>query len=209
MRNKKRMKKFFLCNKSILAFLRALYRTKKPIKAWKMYQIYKNNMALYKRSNHEESFAVIKDYLYPCLYDRFGSSATVSSYFWQDLWAAKKIAEAKPLEHYDIGSRVDGLIAHLASFRGGIKCVDIRPQKSFIEGVQFIQADATNLEGIPSDSIESISALCSLEHFGLGRYGDEVDPDAFKKAANAIARVLKAGGVCIYRGSDWKTAFGV
>ncbi|NJN82618.1 MAG: DUF268 domain-containing protein, partial [Caldilineaceae bacterium] len=35
------------------------------------------------------------------------------------------------------------------------------------------------------------------EHFGLGRYGDPVDPDACFQAMQAMARVLRPGG-CLY-----------
>lgn len=68
--------------------------------------------------------------------------------------------------------------------------------KNILPYVDFIQADATNLEGIPDGSINSISALCSLEHFGLGRYGDSVDPEACFKAFKAMQRVLGKGGHC-------------
>ena len=60
--------------------------------------------------------------------------------------------------------------------------------------MEYIQADATNLENIEDNSIESISALHSIEHFGLGRYGDPIDPDADHKAMQSLQRVLKPGG---------------
>ena len=60
--------------------------------------------------------------------------------------------------------------------------------------LRYIQANATNLENIESQSIESLSALCSVEHFGLGRYGDPIDPMAWEKALKAFQRVLKKGG---------------
>ncbi|WP_235852458.1 DUF268 domain-containing protein [Helicobacter vulpis] len=43
-------------------------------------------------------------------------------------------------------------------------------------------------------SVESLSALCSVEHFGLGRYGDPIDPDGWRKALKSFQRVLKPGG---------------
>lgn len=61
-------------------------------------------------------------------------------------------------------------------------------------GIEYIQADATNLENIADESIESISALCSVEHFGLGRYGDTIQPDAWECALKAFQRVLQKGG---------------
>lgn len=60
--------------------------------------------------------------------------------------------------------------------------------------MRYIQADATNLENIESESIESLSALCSVEHFGLGRYGDPIDPMAWEHALKAFQRVLKKDG---------------
>ena len=60
--------------------------------------------------------------------------------------------------------------------------------------MNFIQADATNLEGIADGSIISLSSLCAPEHFGLGRYGDPVDPEACFAAMKSMQRVLAPGG---------------
>ena len=60
--------------------------------------------------------------------------------------------------------------------------------------IEFTCADATNLNTFADNSIESLSALCSLEHFGLGRYGDEIDPDACYKCFNAIRHKVKKEG---------------
>lgn len=147
----------------------------------------------YKKCN-STNFIVNYRYVYPCLTDRYKDAGTGGGYFWMDLWCARLIAENNPHEHYDIGSRLDGFIAHLASFRGNIHLIDIRALDMDIPGVAFKQEDATNLQGIPDNSIESISALCSLEHFGLGRYGDPVDPDACFKAMQSISRVIMPGG---------------
>lgn len=110
--------------------------------------------------------------------------------------ASTKIIENRPEIHYDIGSRIDGFIAHLQAAKIQTSLIDIRPLNNTLPYVGFTQADATSLEGIPDNSIGSISALCSLEHFGLGRYGDSVDPEACFKAFKAIQRVLKKGGHC-------------
>lgn len=116
-------------------------------------------------------------------------------YLNQDLWAAKKVYVAKPTVHYDVGSRVDGFITHLLCFNQKVVMIDIRPLEVFsVENISFIQADATMLSGIPDDSVESMSALCSPEHFGLGRYGDPVDPDAHLKFFQSMRRVLKKDG---------------
>ncbi len=71
---------------------------------------------------------------------------------------------------------------------------DIRPLPAAVPGVTFVQADATNLDGIPDASVESLSSLHAIEHFGLGRYGDPLDPLACDKAMRSFARVLAPGG---------------
>lgn len=142
----------------------------------------------------KDRFQLEKDFLFPQLVDRYAQAGDLGSYFWQDLWAARLIAKNNPEKHYDIGSRIDGFIAHLASFREKIVLIDIRPLNKSIPGVSFQCADATNLDGISDESIESISALCSLEHFGLGRYGDAIDPDGWIKALQSIERVLSPNG---------------
>jgi ubiquinone/menaquinone biosynthesis C-methylase UbiE len=41
-------------------------------------------------------------------------------------------------------------------------------------------------------------SLSSIEHFGLGRYGDSYDLDADKKAFSEMRRVLKPGGILVF-----------
>lgn len=136
------------------------------------------------------SFRQIK----PILYDYYDSAGTASGhYFHQDIWAAKKIYQARPSRHVDIGSRVDGFVAHVLVFMP-VEVIDIRPLTSNVRGLSFIQSDATNLNNIADDSIESLSTLHAIEHFGLGRYTDPIDPMACYKAMEAMARVLKPGG---------------
>ncbi len=46
-------------------------------------------------------------------------------YFHQDLLVAHFVANKKPRRHIDVGSRIDGFVAHIASFRS-IDVLDIR-----------------------------------------------------------------------------------
>lgn len=134
------------------------------------------------------------DTFYPIMYDRFGSSGDASGhYFHQDLWAARKVFKNSPVRHIDIGSSVSGFISSLLVFRD-VEVIDVRPNVSKVPGLKFIQADATDLKDFQDGSVESISTLHAGEHFGLGRYGDPVDPDAHFKFMRALARVLKPGG---------------
>ncbi|GHT03915.1 hypothetical protein AGMMS49525_09700 [Bacteroidia bacterium] len=61
-------------------------------------------------------------------------------YFFQDLYVAQRIYQNNPAKHIDIGSRIDGFVAHVAAFRK-IEIYDIRPMKKAIPNVQFTQCD--------------------------------------------------------------------
>ena len=152
-----------------------------------------HDMKAYNSLNTRPEFHASLKNLYPCLYDWDDNAGSLSYYFWQDLWAARKIFQLRPSEHYDIGSRVDGFIAHVLPFMP-VTMIDIRPLPQKVEGLKFIQADATNLDGIADGSIMSLSSLCAPEHFGLGRYGDPVNPEACFKAMKSMQRVLAHGG---------------
>ncbi|MFO1422291.1 MAG: DUF268 domain-containing protein [Candidatus Competibacteraceae bacterium] len=136
--------------------------------------------------------------LVPCLHDRFEEGGvTKSEYFWQDLLVARWIYEAKPERHVDVGSRVDGFVAHVASFRE-IEVFDVRPITSLVPGVIFRQADLMDANSLPSDIAggycDSLSCLHALEHFGLGRYGDSIDPRGWERGFANMAALLKPGG---------------
>ena len=66
-----------------------------------------------------------------------------------------------------------------------VTMLDIRPFDCRVEGIDYIQTDAMEMDNVPDNSIETLSAICSLEHFGLGRYGDPIDFDGWKKAIQA------------------------
>ena len=130
----------------------------------------------------------------PCLYDWYEEGgATKDEYFLQDLSVARKIYQATPLKHVDIGSRIDGFVAHIASFRD-IEVFDIRPITSSIPGVIFKQADLMTQSNELIDYCDSISCLHALEHFGLGRYGDPINAYGYESGLSNISKILKKDG---------------
>lgn len=130
----------------------------------------------------------------PVLADRFEEAGVASDqYFRQDLHVAGLVRDAAPERHVDVGSRVDGFVAHLLVFRS-VEVVDIRPLSSDVDGLTFVQADATTMSGFADASVESLSSLHAIEHFGLGRYGDLIDIDAPSKVTEAFARILAPDG---------------
>lgn len=131
--------------------------------------------------------------LLPCLHDwNEEGGSTKGEYFWQDLLVARMIFAARPRRHVDIGSRVDGFVAHVASFRE-IEVFDVRPVTTLIPGIKFTQADLM-AAGSMTGCCDSLSCLHALEHFGLGRYGDPIDPLGFERGVVNMARLLQDGG---------------
>jgi len=64
--------------------------------------------------------------LKPIIFDRFAKAGSTSHiYFHQDLLVAQYIFKENPIRHIDIGSRIDGFVAHVASFRK-IEVLDLR-----------------------------------------------------------------------------------
>jgi len=113
-------------------------------------------------------------------------------YFHQDLLVAKLIHEHAPKRHIDIASRVDGFVAHVASFRE-IEVVDIRPlEKSVHENIKFLQADFMDSHDL--GQTDSLSCLHAIEHFGLGRYNDPVDVDGHNKGIANLVNLVEKGG---------------
>ena len=151
----------------------------------------------YDESNKNDDFMIDKNNLRIPMYNLLGDAgAGFDDYYLnQSLWAAKKICGDKPIKHYDIGSSVHGFIVCLLSCGIDTVMIDVRPLDTFAtENLTFIQSDAKNLENIESESVESLSALGSLFTFGLGQYGDPVDPEADLKAYKSVQRVMKSNG---------------
>jgi hypothetical protein len=128
--------------------------------------------------------------------DMFESSGSINGhYFWQDLWAAMEVYKRRPEKHIDIGSRIDGFVAHVLPFCP-VEYVDIRPMESNVPGLSFRQGSVLELP-YPDASIDSLSSLHVIEHIGLGRYGDPIDPDGHRLAAQEMARCLAPGGMLL------------
>ena len=133
--------------------------------------------------------------LYPILED-FSAPAgdTKSHYFHQDLLVARFVYLRNPIRHVDVASRIDGFVAHVASFRN-IHVVDVRDNPSIEhETISFSTSDLMNADSIEEKVTDSISCLNAVEHFGLGRYGDKINPRGHLDGFNNLVRMVSLGG---------------
>lgn len=145
----------------------------------------------FRRMNAGGAFELRGRDILPCLKDRTAITPIDPTYFLQDSWCARKLAEQRPNDHVDVGSSVRsmGVIAQFVP----VRFVDIRPVEIELPRFTFI-AGTTLALPFQTASLPSVSSLCVIEHIGLGRYGDPLDARGSEKAAAELGRVLARGG---------------
>ncbi len=128
---------------------------------------------------------------YPCIFDRTSTTDFDRHYIYLNAWAFRKILAAKPERHIDVGSQI--AFVTLLSAVVPVEFIDIRPLEANLSGLEGRKG---SILAIPfaDRSIASISSLHVVEHIGLGRYGDELDPKGSVKAMKELARVVALGG---------------
>lgn len=116
-------------------------------------------------------------------------------YTYHPAWAARILARTRPERHVDIGSTI-AFITTVSAFVP-IDYYEFRPPRLRLDGLTVGHA---NLLGLPfaDGSIASLSCMHTIEHVGLGRYGDPVDPDGDVRAARELSRVLAPGGDLLF-----------
>jgi len=124
-----------------------------------------------------------------------GAQSYDAHYVHHTAWAARVLAETKPKKHVDIGSLL--YFSTILSAFVNIEHYDMRPTDLFIPGLFIGQADLMALP-FEDNSIESLSCMHVVEHCGLGRYGDPLDPDGDLKAMRELQRVLAPGGQLLF-----------
>ena len=154
-----------------------------------------NEYFIYKRQAKNPNFKTQYNFWYPCLSDRTTNTILDPVYFFQDTWAASKMFQYKPTSHVDIGSAVKtmGILSQFVP----ITMIDIRPILLKLNGLDFKEGTILDLP-FPDGSQESVSSLCVIEHIGLGRYGDPIDPWGSEKSIKEIQRITKTNGIILF-----------
>jgi SAM-dependent methyltransferase len=184
--------------------IRAIFGARMAILCFRVLKLIKNvfeeiyllsgyyvELVRYNRNNTNKAFILSDNYLFPCIYDKTDNTPLDAIYFYQDTWCVSKIIQNKPEHHYDIGSQVEmvGIISQLTP----TTMIDIRPIELELKNLSFIKSDILSLP-FADGSLQSISSICVIEHIGLGRYGDKLDPFGSEKAIQEILRILAPAG---------------
>ncbi len=177
--------------KGIWRFLQPLrsYGLGYPVKIWGAYFSFYKSWKQYKKLGGQLSFR----YNYPYLnLSNHDVQSGGGQYFYQDIWALKILSKLKPEMHFDIGSRFDGFTGQATAICP-VTSIDIRPPSFVLPGLHFLKGDILALP-FENDTISTLSCLHTIEHIGLGRYGDAINPKGFEQSLTEMQRVIAPGG---------------
>lgn len=148
----------------------------------------------FRKMNKHRSAVHFRD-IYPCLKDKIQTTPFDHHYTYHPAWAARILAQTRPELHVDISSILS--FGAIVSAFVPIKFYDYRPADLHLSGYE---SDFADLKQLPfaDNLIRSLSCMHTVEHIGLGRYGDELDADGDIKAINELKRVLQPGGDLLF-----------
>jgi SAM-dependent methyltransferase len=132
---------------------------------------------------------------HPYLTDNTSITPIDYHYIYHPAWAARVVSKIKPAYHIDISSKLD--FSTILSAFVPVKFYDYRPAAVVLSGLYSGRADLLSLP-FQDNSVHSISCMHTIEHIGLGRYGDEIDYDGDLKAIKELLRVTETGGNIIF-----------
>lgn len=132
---------------------------------------------------------------FSCLGENLSNTSFDSHYVYHPAWAARILANSKSRIHVDISSTLH--FCTLMSAFLTVKFYDYRPANLYLSG---LTSEAVDLLALPFQdaSIDSLSCMHVVEHIGLGRYGDILDPVGDLKAISELKRVVASGGSLLF-----------
>jgi hypothetical protein len=167
----------------------------RQVKKWAAYLRFLRSYGELKRSSRPERFPLRwKDRL-PCLFDGTSTTNFDHHYVYHPAWAARVLADLKPSSHIDISSSLH--FCSMVSAFLPVQFYDYRPAQLLLDNLSTGAADLLKLP-FADGSIASLSCMHVVEHVGLGRYGDPLDPDGDLKAIAELKRVLAVNGSLLF-----------
>lgn len=147
------------------------------------------------RNKNDNRFSVKTSDIYPCLKDKITNTPFDHHYIYHPAWAARVLAQTQPEYHVDISSILS--FSTIVSAFIPVKFYDYRPAELKLDNLDSGFADLKKLT-FDDNSIPSLSCMHTIEHIGLGRYGDEIDPEGDLKSINELKRILRTGGDLLF-----------
>ena len=157
------------------------------------YESFRRDLEKFRAS--EESRFESKIEIAPILDENTSDMGYEPHYTYHLAWAARKLKSRAPVKHYDFSSSL--AFCAIASAWIDIFHFDYRSPTITLAGLRAGQADLMGLP-FPDGSLDSVSCMHVVEHVGLGRYGDPIDPQGDRNAAAELSRVLAPGGHLLF-----------
>jgi hypothetical protein len=142
-------------------------------------------------NQNDDRFKIDEKDLYPCLDDNTEFTGFDAHYIYHPAWAARVVKRINPKYHVDISSTLN-FCSILSAFIE-VKFYDYRPAKLKLNNLSSDKIDLTNIF-FEDNSQQSVSCMHTIEHIGLGRYGDPIDPKGDLQAINELKRITTPGG---------------
>lgn len=143
----------------------------------------------------DNRFSIYKKDIYPCLSDSIKLTPFDHHYTYHPAWAARILSNTRPSFHTDFSS-----ILHFSTILSAfipVRFYDYRPAELHLSNWQGGFADLCNIP-LESNSLPSISCMHTIEHIGLGRYGDPIDPNGDITAVKELIRVTEKDGDILF-----------
>jgi hypothetical protein len=156
-----------------------------------LYKKFIEELKKFKEQNPGNRFSNDDFGIFPCLDDKTTTTLFDAHYVYHPAWAARIVKQSNPELHIDISSTLH-FCTMLSAFIP-TAFYDYRPATVNLDNLISESADLTNLH-FKTNSIKSLSCMHTLEHIGLGRYGDPLNPDGDLKAITELSRVCAIGG---------------
>lgn len=165
------------------------------LRRWYRYALFTRDFLVFRRLHASERFSMRWSERYPCLDEKTPTLDFDAHYIYHPAWAARILAASKPPLHVDISSTL--AFSTMVSAFLPIEFFDYRPADLNMSNFASKRADLLHLP-FDTDSVGSLSCMHVVEHVGLGRYGDKLDPDGDLKAIAELKRVLKPRGNLLF-----------
>ncbi len=157
----------------------------------RLYSQFKDQYRKFSAMDNTGRFTINWSDRQPCLFDATVTTPFEPHYLYHPAWAARILAQTRPEKHVDISSIVN--FNAVASAFIPIEFYDYRPAEINLDNLKTGALDLTNI-ALETNSINSLSCMHTVEHIGLGRYGDPLDPIGDIKAFKELNRVTAIGG---------------
>lgn len=175
--------------------LRKIKRILYQFKFWITFPLIISSYISFKSKDKKHRFGIPFSSVMPCLFENTSHTRFDTHYIYHTAWAARKVFEINAKEHVDISSSL--YFSSIVSAFKKVKFYDFRPAKLNLSNLVSLPANLSSLS-FEDNSIKSLSCMHTVEHVGLGRYGDAIDPEGDTLAANELSRVVAKGGSLLF-----------